>query len=105
MANEFRTLQATCSSLIPQGPGYENVTLDNQVCTAVGSLPGHPFVDGDRFLQLAYGFSWSDGWKVSIYVVFRCWKQELMLPFHRTLLSSPPLVSDSSSRFLFSLNP
>ncbi len=66
MANKFRTIQATCSSLIHQDPGYENITLDNQVFTTVGALPGRSLVDGDRFLQLAYGFSWSDGWKVSI---------------------------------------
>ncbi|THU77874.1 hypothetical protein K435DRAFT_812067 [Dendrothele bispora CBS 962.96] len=30
MTNEFRTLNGTCDSLIPSGPGYENVTLINQ---------------------------------------------------------------------------
>ncbi|KXN88770.1 Brefeldin A resistance protein [Leucoagaricus sp. SymC.cos] len=62
MANEFRTLEGSCSTLVPQGPGYENVTLANQVCTAVGSLPGQAFVDGQRFIKLSYGFDWSNTW-------------------------------------------
>ncbi|KAG2063871.1 ABC-2 type transporter, partial [Suillus decipiens] len=32
MMNEFHTLSGTCSTLVPQGPGYENVLLANQVC-------------------------------------------------------------------------
>jgi len=62
VTNEFRTLQAQCSSLVPQGPGYENVLLVNQVCTAVGALPGQSLVDGSRFVGLSYGFFWSHTW-------------------------------------------
>ncbi|GLB42209.1 putative ABC transporter superfamily, ABCG family. PDR (TC 3.A.1.205) subfamily protein [Lyophyllum shimeji] len=62
LTNEFRTLNGTCSTLIPQGPGYENVPLSNKVCTAVGSRPGEPFVDGGRFAELSYGFSYSHTW-------------------------------------------
>ncbi|RDB26892.1 Brefeldin A resistance protein [Hypsizygus marmoreus] len=62
MTNEFRTLNGACSSLIPQGPGYENVSLANQVCTTVGSLPGEPFVSGSRFAELSYGFTYSHTW-------------------------------------------
>lgn len=66
ITNEFRTLKGTCVTLVPQGPGYENVSLSNQVCTAVGSLPGEPFVDGARFTELSYGFSYSHTWMVRI---------------------------------------
>ncbi|SRR6266550_7787338 len=64
LTNEFRTLQGSCSALVPQGPGYENVTLANQVCTAVGAVPGQPFVDGSNFLLLSYGFKFSHTWMV-----------------------------------------
>ncbi|KAF8957821.1 pleiotropic drug resistance ABC transporter [Flammula alnicola] len=71
LTNEFRTLQGTCSNLVPQGPGYENVTLANQVCTTVGSVPGQPFVDGSRFVKLSFGFDWSNTWmNFGIVVVF-----------------------------------
>ncbi|KAJ3516223.1 hypothetical protein NLJ89_g1261 [Agrocybe chaxingu] len=71
MTNEFRTLNGLCSNLVPQGPGYENVTLENQVCTTVGSLPGEPDVNGSRFMALAFEFYWSNTWKnLGLVVVF-----------------------------------
>jgi ATP-binding cassette, subfamily G (WHITE), member 2, SNQ2 len=63
IVNEFHTLQGTCSSLIPQGPGYENVTLDNQVCSAVGSIQGQEFVNGERFVELSYSYFYSNLWR------------------------------------------
>ncbi|KAG5638577.1 hypothetical protein H0H81_011797 [Sphagnurus paluster] len=63
VSNEFHTLDGKCSSLVPQGPGYENVTLENQVCTTLGSVPGRAFVDGNRFIQLSYGYSQSNLWR------------------------------------------
>ncbi|TFK38228.1 pleiotropic drug resistance ABC transporter [Crucibulum laeve] len=63
VANEFYTLKASCSALIPQGPGYENISLSNQVCAAVGALPGQDFVDGNRFMKLSYGYSYSNNWR------------------------------------------
>ncbi|TFK38227.1 pleiotropic drug resistance ABC transporter [Crucibulum laeve] len=63
LANEFHTLQGSCASIVPQGPGYENISIDNQVCSTVGSLPGQNFVNGNRFLQLSYGYSYSNLWR------------------------------------------
>ncbi len=50
MINEFHGRSYTCNSLVPSPlvPGYENVTLSNQACTAVGSVPGQNFVNGDE---------------------------------------------------------
>ncbi|KDR70391.1 hypothetical protein GALMADRAFT_254847 [Galerina marginata CBS 339.88] len=62
MTNEFHTLNGACSNLVPQGPGYENVTLVNQVCATVGALPAQAFVDGNRFTELSYGFKHSNLW-------------------------------------------
>ncbi|GLB42433.1 putative ABC transporter superfamily, ABCG family. PDR (TC 3.A.1.205) subfamily protein [Lyophyllum shimeji] len=63
LVNEFHTLDGICSSLIPRGPGYEGVRLENQVCTTVGSLPGRGRVDGNRFVELSYGFSYAYLWR------------------------------------------
>ncbi|KAI0265441.1 ABC-2 type transporter-domain-containing protein [Gloeopeniophorella convolvens] len=63
VANEFRTLNGTCSNIIPSGPGYENVSLANQVCGTVGSVPGQSTVDGNRFIQLSYEYSYSHVWR------------------------------------------
>lgn len=65
MANEFRTLRGECTNLVPNGPGYENVSLVNQVCTTIGALPGQLIVDGNRFLDLSFDFSYSNVWRVS----------------------------------------
>jgi ATP-binding cassette subfamily G (WHITE) protein 2 (SNQ2) len=65
MANEFRTINGTCNNLVPKGPGYEGVSLANQVCTTVGALSGEPTVQGSRFLELAYGYSYGHLWRVS----------------------------------------
>lgn len=66
LTNEFHTLNGTCSSLVPQGAGYENVSLANQVCTTVGSIPGQDFVDGNTFVELSYAYSYSHLWRVSL---------------------------------------
>jgi len=70
VTNEFRTLQGQCSNLVPQGPGYENVSLENQVCATVGAVSGEEYVDGLRFAELAYGFSWSRVWMVRFLWIF-----------------------------------
>ncbi len=65
MVNEFHTLDGICSSLVPSGPGYEGISLANQVCTVVGSLPGQDRVDGNRFVNLSFQYSYSHLWMVS----------------------------------------
>lgn len=66
LLNEFRTLDGKCSSLIPQGPGYENITLANQVCTTVGAIPGQASVNGQRYVELSFGYKYSEIWRVRI---------------------------------------
>ncbi|KAL1743665.1 ABC-2 type transporter-domain-containing protein [Schizophyllum fasciatum] len=63
VTNEFRTLDAQCSVLVPQGPGYENISIDNQVCTTVGSVPGQTHVNGATYLNLSYGYNYSNTWR------------------------------------------
>ncbi|EEB96015.1 hypothetical protein MPER_04924, partial [Moniliophthora perniciosa FA553] len=63
ITNEFRTIDGYCEGLIPQGPGYENVNLSNQVCPTVGAVPGRDHVDGNRFTSLSFGYSFSHTWR------------------------------------------
>lgn len=72
ITNEFHTLDGKCSSLVPQGPGYEGVALANQVCTTVGSQPGQSTVNGNRFVELSYGYSYSNLWRVSPSLTLIC---------------------------------
>jgi len=64
MTNEFRTINAECSNLVPQGPGYENITLENQICAVVGALPGESTVNGLRHLGLSFNYELSHMWRV-----------------------------------------
>ncbi|KAJ6520879.1 pleiotropic drug resistance ABC transporter [Mycena vulgaris] len=62
VANEFHTLKGACSVLVPQGPGYETISLTNQVCATVGSTAGQNFVDGNSFIAASYGYSYANEW-------------------------------------------
>ena len=66
MINEFRTLNVECSNLVPRGPGYENITLENQVCPVVGAIPGQTTVNGLRYLKLSYNYELSHMGRVRI---------------------------------------
>ncbi|THH12068.1 hypothetical protein EW145_g234 [Phellinidium pouzarii] len=71
LTNEFSTLNGECSSLVPSGSGYSNVTLANQVCSTVGSVPGQSTVNGNTFVEVSYGYSRSNLWMdFGIVVVF-----------------------------------
>ena len=70
MVNEFHTIHAECSTLVPQGPAYANVTLDNQVCTTVGSVSGSATVSGSTYLALSYNYSLDNLWRVRVHSRF-----------------------------------
>ncbi|KAI9433540.1 CDR ABC transporter-domain-containing protein [Lactarius indigo] len=63
ISNEFHTLNGTCSNFVPSGAGYENVSLTNQVCGTVGSIPSQSTVDGNRFIALSYDYSYGHAWQ------------------------------------------
>ena len=63
VVNEFHGLESACSNLVPQGPAYANVSLANQVCTTVGSVPGSTTVLGDAYISTSYNYSYSHLWR------------------------------------------
>lgn len=69
LVNEFEPLNATCSTLIPRGPGYDNVELAHQVCTTVGSVPGESSVSGIMYLQETFDFSNHHLWRVRFSII------------------------------------
>ena len=66
MGNEFHTLDADCSTLVPSGPGYENISVINQVCTVLGSQPGQAAVSGSAYLGLSYDYYFQNLWRVRV---------------------------------------
>ncbi|KAH9934163.1 pleiotropic drug resistance ABC transporter [Fomitopsis serialis] len=53
VVNEFHGLQAS----------YEDVSLANQVCTTVGSVPGQATVEGMSYVTLSFGYAYSHLWR------------------------------------------
>ncbi|KAJ2686623.1 ATP-binding cassette transporter snq2, partial [Coemansia spiralis] len=63
MSNEFRNLEFRCAgpNLVPSGPGFDSI--DNQVCTLQGAVPGQLYVRGRDYLAAGYQFYIQDQWK------------------------------------------
>ncbi|EFX00255.1 ABC transporter cdr4 [Grosmannia clavigera kw1407] len=65
MVNEFHNRQFLCNVYVPSATvaGYENVTGVHRVCSAVGSVVGSDYVDGDRYLNLALRYYHAHKWR------------------------------------------
>ena len=63
VVNEFHGLNAECAQIVPSGPGYENITISNQVCTTVGSVPGQATVNGMSYVEGSFGYLYSHLWR------------------------------------------
>ena len=63
MMNEFKRLTLTCTSdsLVPSGPGYEN--LRYQTCTLLGSSPGSSDINGGDYINLSFQYDPKDLWR------------------------------------------
>ncbi|KAL3232856.1 Protein SNQ2 [Nakaseomyces bracarensis] len=61
---EFHGRHMNCGgTLVPSGPGYENISTDNQVCAFVGSKPGQSWVLGDDYLKLQFEYEYKHEWR------------------------------------------
>ena len=63
MLNEFVGREFSCSQFVPSGRGYENITMDQQVCATVGSFPGSRLVSGTEHILLSYGYTNRNRWR------------------------------------------
>ena len=63
MENEFSRLDMTCTapSLIPYGPGYDDV--NHQVCTLPGSTSGSLNVPGSDYISQGFSYNTGDLWR------------------------------------------
>ncbi|KIW92594.1 uncharacterized protein Z519_06441 [Cladophialophora bantiana CBS 173.52] len=63
MTNEFMRLTMRCTdeSLIPSGPGYNNI--DHQVCTLPGSQAGSVEVSGTAYVKKGFSYDPADLWR------------------------------------------
>ncbi|KAL2010264.1 hypothetical protein VTN00DRAFT_6071 [Thermoascus crustaceus] len=75
MVVEFHGRKTLCTTLVPSGPGYEHVSVLNQVCAITGARPGQLYVSGDDYLELSFSYSYSHLWRnfgicMAFFVVF-----------------------------------
>ncbi|TGO54860.1 hypothetical protein BCON_0101g00320 [Botryotinia convoluta] len=63
MINEFHGRQIPCSVFVPSGGNYANVGADERICSTTGAAAGANYVDGDRYLEVNYGYSHTHLWR------------------------------------------
>lgn len=65
LESEFHGRHMPCdkSSLVPSGPGYENISDSERVCAFVGSKKGHSHVLGDDYLRTQYQYIYWHLWR------------------------------------------
>lgn len=63
MINEFHGRQIPCSIFVPSGAIYSNVGADEKVCSTTGAAAGADYVDGDRYIEVNYGYSHTHLWR------------------------------------------
>lgn len=89
MINEFHNRNFTCSALVPT---YGNLGAQTQVCSAVGSVAGLDYVNGDAYINSAYSYYHAHKWRnFGIMIGF-------MFFFLFTYLSSTEYISAKKSK-------
>lgn len=63
IVNEFHGRDFECASLVPSGPGYDDVPSRQRVCSTVGSTPGSSVVSGTAYIQSTYDYHFSNRWR------------------------------------------
>ena len=89
MVNEFSGRNFPCNQYVPS---YDGVAEQNHVCSAVGSVPGQPYVTGDAYLNSQFQYYASHKWRnFGILIGF-------MLFFSFTYLVASEFVSEKKSK-------
>ncbi|KAF5603178.1 ABC transporter CDR4 [Fusarium subglutinans] len=63
IANEFSGRSFGCQTMIPSGPGYENIEPMQRTCSVAGALTGRDFIDGDFYIGTVYKYHYSHLWR------------------------------------------
>ena len=63
MVNEFHNRQFPCTNFVPSGPGFENITGVERACSAIGSVPGLPYVEGDAYINSSFRYYAKNKWR------------------------------------------
>ncbi|GKZ95688.1 hypothetical protein AnigIFM59636_009696 [Aspergillus niger] len=69
--NEFHNREFSCSVMVPSGPDYNAVGINNRACAEVGNTIGTTTIQGDIYINDKFGYHQSNKWRnVGIMVAF-----------------------------------
>jgi ATP-binding cassette, subfamily G (WHITE), member 2, PDR len=94
MINEFHCRTFACNSFVPSPliDGYQNVPDGSRTCTAVGSVPGLDYVNGDDYIGNLYKYHHSHKWRnVGILIGF-------IIFFHLLYILATEYISAKKSK-------
>lgn len=63
IVNEFHGRDFPCSNIIPAYPGFSTGPIPNFICGEKGAVAGELFVNGDKYLDASYRYSYSHLWR------------------------------------------
>jgi ATP-binding cassette subfamily G (WHITE) protein 2 (PDR) len=63
MVNEFVGRSYPCSSFIPAGPAYANISPANRICATTGAKAGLDFVLGTDYVETSFSYVHSHLWR------------------------------------------
>ena len=62
MINEYHNRRFSCSTIVPAGPDYSDIGINNQACAEVGNTLGSTTIQGDIYIKEKYQYEYSDKW-------------------------------------------
>ncbi|OTA63684.1 hypothetical protein K449DRAFT_31387 [Hypoxylon sp. EC38] len=63
LINEMRDRSFPCSTMIPAGPFYNNVSVDEKICSTIGSSIGQQQIQGNTYLSVKYDYLENHLWR------------------------------------------
>lgn len=63
MLNEFFGREFPCTTFIPSGPGYTNVSGTERICATTGATAGSSVVEGGAYLIFTFNYRESHFWR------------------------------------------
>ncbi|KAL0933734.1 ABC transporter CDR4-like protein 3 [Colletotrichum truncatum] len=96
IVNEFHGRNFECSRNQyvpnPDVPGYDNLPSAQRVCSAIGSVAGLDYVNGDDYVGSGFRYDWNNRWRnFGILIAF-------MMFFLFTYMVTAELVSEKKSK-------
>lgn len=98
MVNEFQGYNSECASLVPSGPGYENIPLSDRSCALEGYDSSTGLVNGISYLSQHFKYKWDHLWR-NLGILFLYWIAFLAIQLISTELQRDEAAAASAVLF------